>query len=54
MATREFIPPRLPEPPEEIDRVYLMDLVRALEVFITQEKSLSISEESQSVSFFLK
>tara|TARA_R100000963_G_C4638293_1_gene102109 strand:+ start:1190 stop:1420 length:231 start_codon:yes stop_codon:yes gene_type:complete len=31
--------PRLPEPPQEIDRRYMMDLVRALEVFINQERT---------------
>ena len=31
------IPPRLPEPPEQIDRQYMEDLVRALQVFISQQ-----------------
>ena len=30
------IPPRLPEPPEQIDRQYVEDLIRALELFISQ------------------
>tara|TARA_R100001510_G_scaffold12237_1_gene9473 strand:+ start:14810 stop:15040 length:231 start_codon:yes stop_codon:yes gene_type:complete len=32
-------PPRMPEPPEEINRRYMIDLVRALEVFINQERT---------------
>tara|TARA_B100000242_G_scaffold67889_1_gene42359 strand:+ start:2069 stop:2299 length:231 start_codon:yes stop_codon:yes gene_type:complete len=31
--------PRLPEPPEQITREYLEDLVRTLEIFITQERN---------------
>jgi len=33
-------PPRLPEPPEKIDKPYLMELVRALELFIIQERTV--------------
>ena len=33
------IPPRLPEPPEQIDRQYMEDLVRTLQTFITQERN---------------
>ena len=31
--------PRLPEPPEQIDRQYVEDLVRSLEIFISQERN---------------
>ena len=31
--------PRLPEPPEQITREYVEDLVRTLEIFITQERN---------------
>lgn len=31
--------PRLPEPPEQITREYIEDLVRTLEIFITQERN---------------
>ena len=31
--------PRLPEPPEQITREYVEDLVRTLEKFITQERN---------------
>jgi hypothetical protein len=31
--------PRLPEPPENIDRKYMEDLIRTLQLFITQERN---------------
>ena len=31
--------PRLPEPPETIDRRYMEDLIRTLQLFITQERN---------------
>ena len=31
--------PRLPEPPEQVTREYVEDLVRTLEIFITQERN---------------
>ena len=31
--------PRLPEPPEQITREYVEDLVRSLEIFISQERN---------------
>tara|TARA_R110000824_G_scaffold69062_1_gene177961 strand:- start:704 stop:1003 length:300 start_codon:yes stop_codon:yes gene_type:complete len=37
MASRDLVPPRLPTPPAEVDSVYMNDLVRALETFISQE-----------------
>ena len=37
MASRELIPPRLPNPPADFDHQYMVDLVRSLEVFISQE-----------------
>ena len=55
MASKQgIIAPRLPEPREDIDRQYMLDLIRALEEFINQERSLTTLEESQSISFFLK
>ena len=31
--------PRLPEPPENIDRRYMEDLIRTLQVYNTREKT---------------
>ena len=39
MALVNVPPPRLPEPPQVIDRRYMEDLVRALQIFITQERN---------------
>jgi hypothetical protein len=39
MALVGLISPRLPEPPQEYSVEYLSDLVRALEVFINQERT---------------
>ena len=39
MALVNVPPPRLPTPPETIDRAYLEDLVRALQIFILQERN---------------
>ena len=39
MALVGVPPPRLPEPPEQIDRHYVEDLVRSLEIFISQERN---------------
>ena len=39
MASVNFPPPRLPEPPAQIDRRYMEDLVRTLQTFITQERN---------------
>ena len=39
MALVGVPPPRLPEPPEQITREYVEDLVRTLEIFITQERN---------------
>ena len=39
MASVNLPPPRLPEPPAQIDRRYMEDLVRALQIFITQERN---------------
>ncbi len=39
MAQIEVPAPRLPEAPEEYDPVYMQDLLRALEVFIAQERT---------------
>ena len=39
MAQVELAPPRLPDPPAEITTRYMQDLVRALEVFIQQERT---------------
>ena len=39
MSSRSLPPPRLPSPPEVVDRSYMTDLVRALETFIDQERN---------------
>ena len=39
MASNQIAPPRLPEPPAEISQVYMQDLLRALELFISQERN---------------
>ena len=39
MALVDLPPPRLPEPPAQIDRRYMEDLVRTLQTFITQERN---------------
>ena len=46
------IPPRLPEPPEQIDRQYMEDLVRALQVFISQQTTSTVEEDAQAFSWF--
>ena len=46
-------PPRLPDPPVEITREYLQDLVRALEVFINQQQSSETEEELETISWFM-
>ena len=38
MATNQP-PPRLPEAPDEYNRQYMEDLIRALETFISQERN---------------
>lgn len=39
MAQTQIPAPRLPEPPPEINQVYMQDLLRALELFIAQERN---------------
>ena len=39
MAQIQIPPPRLPEPPVEYTQQYLADLIRALEIFIAQERT---------------
>lgn len=40
MSVRQVAPPRLPSPPADgITDVYMSDLIRALEVFIEQERN---------------
>jgi hypothetical protein len=39
MSSNQIAPPRLPEPPPEISQVYMQDLLRALELFISQERN---------------
>ena len=39
MSSYEIAPPRLPEAPLEYSLEYMQDLVRALEVFIEQERN---------------
>mgnify|MGYP001281372590 FL=1 len=46
------IPPRLPEPPEQIDRQYVEDLIRALELFISQQTISNVENDAQAFSWF--
>lgn len=39
MSSNEIAPPRLPEAPFEYSQQYMADLVRALEIFIAQERN---------------
>jgi len=39
MSSNEIAPPRLPEAPSEYNQQYMADLVRALEIFIAQERN---------------
>ena len=39
MSSNQTPPPRLPEPPLDYTQRYMADLVRALEVFISQERN---------------
>ena len=39
MSSNEIAPPRLPEPPVEYTQQYMADLIRALELFISQERN---------------
>ena len=39
MAQVQIPPPRLPAPPLEYTQQYLADLIRALEIFIAQERT---------------
>ena len=41
MAQTDRPAPRLPEPPENIDKRYMEDLVRTLQSFIAEERSTS-------------
>ena len=39
MSSNQVPPPRLPEPPMEYRQQYMADLLRALQVFIEQERN---------------
>jgi hypothetical protein len=39
MSSNQVPPPRLPEAPEEYSVSYMSDLIRALEIFIEQERN---------------
>jgi hypothetical protein len=52
MANSGVVPPRLPEPPSQIDTTYMADLVRTLELFITQTTTSSVVEDSEAISWF--
>jgi len=39
MSSNQIAPPRLPEPTREYSQVYMQDLIRALEIFIEQERN---------------
>ena len=54
MSTANLVPPRLPEPPEQIDRQYMQDLLRAIELFMTQERQTTVSDDTEAFSWFMK
>ena len=39
MSSNQIAPPRLPEPPAEYSQRHMQDLIRALELFIQQERN---------------
>ena len=39
MSSNQIAPPRLPEAPTEYSQQYMSDLVRTLELFISQERN---------------
>lgn len=39
MSSTQIAPPRLPEAPQEYSHQHMQDLIRALEVFIEQERN---------------
>lgn len=39
MSSTQIAPPRLPEAPSEYSQQHMQDLIRALEVFIEQERN---------------
>lgn len=39
MASNQIAPPRLPEAPADYSQQYMQDLLRALELFISQERN---------------
>lgn len=39
MSSNQIAPPRLPEPTKDYSQVYMQDLLRALEIFIEQERN---------------
>ncbi len=39
MSSTQIAPPRLPEAPQEYSQQHMQDLIRALEVFIEQERN---------------
>ena len=39
MSSNQIAPPRLPEPPLDYTQQYMADLIRALELFISQERN---------------
>jgi len=39
VSSNQIAPPRLPEPTKEYSQVYMQDLLRALEIFIEQERN---------------
>ena len=46
------VPPRLPAPPEQIDRQYVEDLIRALELFISQQTTSTVEDDAQAFGWF--
>ena len=53
MAVYGLSPPRLPEPPEEIDKRYMLDLVRAVQIFISQSNEKDNFNHQQAINWFM-
>ena len=53
MTTYGLSPPRLPEPPEEIDKRYMLDLVRVMQLFISQSQKKDDFNNQQIMNWFM-
>ena len=53
MSVYELSQPRLPEPPEEIDKRYMLDLVRAIQLFMSQNNEKNSLNHQQAINWFM-